>query len=59
MFLETIFCFHSPIKLDEIRDQLVISDLFVPRLLKSSIQVDGCYRDSIAMATCFFHTPDD
>ncbi|KAL2719869.1 hypothetical protein V1477_021166 [Vespula maculifrons] len=59
MFLETIFCFHSPIKLDEIRDQLVISDLFVPRLLKSSIQVDGCYRDSLAMATCCFHTPDD
>ncbi|KAL2719970.1 hypothetical protein V1477_021117 [Vespula maculifrons] len=59
MFLETIFCFHSPIKLDEIRDQSVISDLFVPRLLKSSIQMDGCYRDSLAMATCCFHTPDD
>ncbi|KAL2719960.1 hypothetical protein V1477_021107 [Vespula maculifrons] len=46
-------------KLDEIRDQLVISDIFVPRLLKSSIQMDGCYRDSLAMATCSFHTPDD
>ncbi|KAL2719872.1 hypothetical protein V1477_021169 [Vespula maculifrons] len=59
MFLETIFCFHSPTKLDEIRDQLVISDLFVPRLLKSSIQMDGCDRDILAMATCCFHTPDD
>ncbi|KAL2719891.1 hypothetical protein V1477_021038 [Vespula maculifrons] len=58
LFLETIFCFHRPIKLDEIRDQLVISVLFVPRLLKSSIQVDGCYRDSLAMATCCFHRPD-
>ncbi|KAL2719714.1 hypothetical protein V1477_021208 [Vespula maculifrons] len=29
------------------------------RLLKSSIQVDGCYRNSLAMATCCFHTPDD
>ncbi|KAL2719726.1 hypothetical protein V1477_021220 [Vespula maculifrons] len=46
-------------KLDEIRDKLVISDLFVARLLKSSIQVDGCYRNSLAMATCCFHTPDD
>ncbi|KAL2719720.1 hypothetical protein V1477_021214 [Vespula maculifrons] len=39
-------------KLDEIRNKLVISDLFVPHLLKSSIQVDGCYRNSLAMATC-------
>ncbi|KAF7380326.1 hypothetical protein HZH68_016191 [Vespula germanica] len=46
-------------KLNEIRDKLGITDLFVPRLLKPSIQVDGCYRNSLAMATCCFHTPDD
>ncbi|KAL2719701.1 hypothetical protein V1477_021195 [Vespula maculifrons] len=47
------------IQLDEMREKVVISDLFVPRLLKSSIQVDGCYRNSLAMATGCFHTPDD
>ncbi|KAL2719975.1 hypothetical protein V1477_021122 [Vespula maculifrons] len=39
--------------------QLVISDLFIPRLLTSNDKVDGCYSNALAMAACSFHTLDN
>ncbi|KAL2720007.1 hypothetical protein V1477_021154 [Vespula maculifrons] len=60
---ETISSFSHDIfgirKLYKICDKLLISDLFIPRLLKSNIQVDRCYSIALALASRCFHTPDN
>ncbi|KAL2719933.1 hypothetical protein V1477_021080 [Vespula maculifrons] len=50
---------RNTLLLDKIRDELLVSYLFVPRFLKSNIKINDCYNNALAMTSRCLHTPDN